>query len=111
MIVLKRNKVLQEIIGLGGYEDRNLSIKTRQSICINLYRYMNNAKVATELMFCAAIYVIVLSSLFTVIRNCDTVRGFYFDIEDLANSSKLKILIRFFFNSILYLFVKISIKR
>lgn len=101
MIVLEHNKNLQNLIGLGGYSDPNAPMATRQLIAmtilmstslvtcsINLYNYKSQVKIATELMFCAALYVIVLSSFFTFIQKRDTVRGLFHEIQRFVDSSK-----------------------
>lgn len=101
MIVLEHNKNLQNLIGLGGYDDPNTPMATRQlfamtilmsssliTCSINLYNYKSQVKIATELMFCAALYVIVLSSFFTFIKERDTVRGLFHEIQRFVDSSE-----------------------
>lgn len=102
--ILKHNKNLQKLIGLGGYEQEDVPMAKRQltfmsilmsssmiTCSINLYNYMGQVKIATELMFCAALYTVVLSSFFTVIRNRDTVRGFFHEIQRFVDESKFVI--------------------
>lgn len=105
MIVLEHNKNLQNLIGLGGYSnDPNAPMATRQLIAmtilmssslvtcsINLYNYKSQVKIATELMFCAALYVIVLSSFFTFIQKRDTVRGLFHEIQKFVDSSEYSV--------------------
>lgn len=101
MIVLGHNKNLQNLIGLGGYDDPNAPMATRQLIgmtilmssslvtcSINLYNYKSQVKIATELMFCAALYVIVLSSFFTFIQKRDTIRELFHEIQRFVDSSE-----------------------
>lgn len=93
--------MLQDLVGLGGYNERDVPLATGKVIAmsilmgsslvtctINLYRFLGNVKVATELMFCAAIYVIVFCSFFTVISNRSTVRGFFFEIQKRVEESE-----------------------
>lgn len=101
MKTLQRNKWLQNLIGLGTYDQRVTPLATRRIIgmsilmgtclipcSISLVRFIGNVVVATELMFCAAIYVVVFSSFFIVIANRETVRGFFFEIEKRAEESE-----------------------
>lgn len=93
--------MLQNLVGLGGYDEEKTPLATRRIVVmtilmgsslvtcsINLYFFIGNVKVATELMFCAAIYVIVFCSFFTVIQNRSTVRGFLFEIQKRVDESK-----------------------
>lgn len=101
MLTLERNKMLQNLVGLGGYDEEETPLATRRIVVmtilmgsslvtcsINLYFFIGNVKVATELMFCAAIYVIVFCSFFTVIQNRSTVRGFLFEIQKRVDESE-----------------------
>lgn len=95
--------MLQNLVGLGSYDEKFSPLATRKIVAmsilmgsslvtcsINLYFFIGNVKVATELMFCAAIYVIVFCSFFTVIQNRSTVRGFFFEIQKRVEESKLR---------------------
>lgn len=101
MLTLQRNKWLQNLVGLGTYDQKvtplastriiGMSILMGSSLgtCgISLIRFIGNVKVATELMFCAAIYVVIFSSFFIVIANRETVRGFFFEIQKRAEESE-----------------------
>lgn len=101
MITLQRNKSLQHLVGLGTYDQKEsplakmrivgMSILMGTSLIpcgISLVQFIGNVKVATELMFCAAIYVVVFSSFFIVILNRETVRGFFFEIQKRAEESE-----------------------
>lgn len=101
MLTLQRNKWLQNLVGLGNYDQKvsplasariiGMSILMGSSLgtcSISLVRFIGNVKVATELMFCAAIYVVVFSSFFIVIANRGTVRGFFFEIQKHAEESE-----------------------
>lgn len=101
MITLQRNKWLQNLVGLGTYDQKmtplakhrialmNVLMGSSLVTCfVSLIRFISNVKVATELMFCAAIYVVVFSSFSIVIANRETVRGFFFEIQKRAEESK-----------------------
>lgn len=103
MITLQRNKFLQNLVGLGTYDQRVSPLATQRIMCmsilmgtslvpctISLVRFIGNVVVATELMFCAAIYVVVFASFIIVILNRETVRGFFFEIQKRAEESEFK---------------------
>lgn len=101
MITLQRNKWLQNLVGLGTYDTRDSPLDNRKIVVlsmlcgsslvtciISLVRFIGNVIVATELMFCAAIYVVVFASFSIVILNRETVRGFFFEIQKRAEESE-----------------------
>lgn len=97
MITLQLNKFLQNFVGFGGYEPGNSHLATRwvafltilmgssfTTCSINVYFFFSNVKVVTELMFCAAIYVIIISSFYTVLTNREAVRSYFIKIQELT---------------------------
>lgn len=101
MITLRRNKWLQNLIGLGTYDQNVSPLATHRIVgmsllmgsslipcSISLVRFIGNVKVATELMFCAAIYVVIFCSFTIVVANRETVRGFFFEIQKRAEESE-----------------------
>lgn len=101
MLTLQRNKWLQNLVGLGTYDQKVTPLATARIVgmsilmgsslgtcTISLIQFIGNVKVATELMFCAAIYVVVFSSFSIVIANRETVRGFFFEIQKRADESE-----------------------
>lgn len=97
---MRRNKVLQKFIGLGTYEgeDQNLSrpwvtfftclmMSSFITCTINIYFFFSNVKVVTELMFCCAIYIVIISSYWTILFNRSEARSFLIEIQETANKS------------------------
>lgn len=101
LVTLRFNKFLQNFVGLGGYDENNSHLATRwvtflalltgssfTTCSINVYFFFSNVKVVTELMFCAAIYVIILSGYFTVLCNREQIRQFFIKIQTLTEHRK-----------------------
>lgn len=103
MITLRRNKVLQNFIGLGTYEGDHqdlakhwvvgfsvLMLSSLITCTINIYFYFSNVKVVTELMFCCSIYVIIVTSYWTILAHRNEVRGFVIEIQTTVAQSRIE---------------------